>query len=89
MLALNPNANATYLFRNDIWLENNLDKSCWIILSQNPNAEPLIFNLDYEKMKTDFQPIAKEIIEYVFHPTRLCRFAKMFNMNVDEYLELF
>jgi hypothetical protein len=81
LLSENPNAVPI--------LEKNLEKINWHNLALNLNAESLFFNLDYEKMRTIFQPIAKEIIEHVFHPKRLCRFAKMFNINVDEYLELF
>jgi hypothetical protein len=80
-LSRNPNA--------ILLLERNLDKINWNWLSRNPNAEPFLFNLDYEKMRECFQPFAKEIAEYVFHPTRLVRFANKVEIDVADYLEYF
>jgi hypothetical protein len=65
-----------------------LDKIIWDGLILNPNAEPLLFDIDYEKMRQVFQPITKEIIECVFHPTRLARFADKAGMDVMDYLDL-
>jgi hypothetical protein len=67
----------------------NLNKIDWHILRNNLNIEPLLFNIDYEKMRQVFQPISKEIIEYVFYPTRLARFADKVGIDVVDYLEYF
>jgi hypothetical protein len=49
----------------------------------------LFFQLNYDKMKTIFQPIAKEIIEYVFHPARLTRNADKLGIELANYLEYY
>jgi hypothetical protein len=61
----------------------------WKNLSQNPNALHLLFPLDYGKMKKNIRQFSKELTEYVFHPVRLGRLADKFQMEFDEYIELF
>jgi hypothetical protein len=70
-------------------LELNPDKIDWPNLSANPNADALrlLARLDYGEMKRTFQPLAKELIEYVFHPTRVSRIADVYGMDLNEYLE--
>jgi hypothetical protein len=87
MLAMNENPDAMNLMFNHL---NELTINDWYSrITQNPSAEPLLFNLNYDKMKQIFQPIAKEIIEYVFHPTRVQRFADTAGIDVADYLEYF
>jgi hypothetical protein len=58
------------------------------MLSQNPNALHLLFQLDYNEMKKNIEPFSKELTEYVFHPIRLERLANKFQLDFDEYIEL-
>ena len=78
-LSANPNA-----FR---LLEQNPDRIDWSTLSANPSALHLIAHLDYVDMKRTFQPLAKELVEYVFHPCRVSRIADIYGMDLNEYLE--
>ena len=70
-------------------LEGNIDKIDWSTLSGNLNALHLLASLDYADMKRTFQPLAKELIETVFHPTRVSRIADVYGMDLNEYLELY
>jgi hypothetical protein len=79
---LTENPNAIHI------LERNMDKIDYSSIYFNPNAEPLLFNLDYEKMRNIFVPFAKEIVEYVFHPSRISRMANQFGIEVVDYLDL-
>ena len=80
-LSMNPNADAFRL------LEQNPDKIDWDQLSANPNALHLLAPLDYAEMKRTFQPLAEELVETVFHPTRVSRIADVYGMDLNEYLE--
>ena len=53
----------------------------WDVLSDNPN----IFQLDYEQMKKNFEPLAKEIIEVVCHPNRIGRLMKQYNLDFEDW----
>ena len=79
LLSSNPNAIKL--------LEQNPDKIDWTYLSANPNALHLLAHLDYGEMKRTFQPFAEELIETVFHPTRVSRIADVYGMDLNEYLE--
>jgi hypothetical protein len=68
-------------------LEQNPDKIDWQLLSANPNALHLLTRLDYAEMKRTFQPLAKELVETVFHPCRVSRIADVYGMDLNEYLE--
>ena len=68
-------------------LEKYPDKINWEYLSQNPNALHMLAPYDYNEKKRTFQPLAKELIEYVFHPVRLSRIAHVYGMELNEYLE--
>jgi hypothetical protein len=70
-------------------LEGNIDKIDWPTLSGNINAIHLITSLNYHEMQRTFQPLAKELIETVFHPTRVSRIADVYEMDLNEYLELY
>ncbi len=81
-LAENPNAIRI--------LEKNLDKFDrinWFYLSMNPNAIHLLFDYDYELMRESKQELSKEMIEFVYHPSRLDRISSLYNMEMDEYLD--
>jgi hypothetical protein len=64
------------------------EKISWVFILKFEGAEQFMFNIDYNKMKQTFQPISKEIIEYVFHPIRLQRFANRAELDVADYLDL-
>jgi hypothetical protein len=49
------------------YLEENIKKINFFFLSGNSS----IFELDYSTMRTNFEPLAKEIIEFVWHPKRM------------------
>ncbi len=68
-------------------LEQNPDKINWFHLSGNPNALRLLAPLDYAEMKRTFQPLAEELVEYVFHPCRVSRIADVYGMDLNEYLD--
>jgi hypothetical protein len=70
-------------------LEQNPDKIDWFCLSKNPNAIHLITSLNYHEMQRTFQPLAKELIETVFHPTRVSRIAQVYRMDLNEYLDYY
>jgi hypothetical protein len=38
-------------------------------------------------MRECFQNLAKEIVEYVFHPKRLSRMANQYGLDVAEYMD--
>jgi len=59
--ALTDNPNAIHI------LEQNQDEIFYQYFSLNP----AIFELDYEAMLLAFEPTAKQIIEYVWHPSRM------------------
>ena len=52
-------------------LEKNMDKICWHILSGNPS----IFELDYNKIRTRMDIIKEEMMQRVFHPRNIDKFA--------------
>jgi hypothetical protein len=77
-LAMNPTDKAIQL------LIENMDKiteDSWDFLSDNPN----IFKLDYEQMKKNFEPLAKEIIEVACHPNRIRRLMKQYNFDFEDW----
>ena len=75
------NPNAIHL------LEQNIAKINWTQLSMNTDALHLLAPLDCLEMQRTFQPLAKELIERVFHPTRVSRIAHVYGMDLNEYLE--
>jgi hypothetical protein len=82
-LSKNPNPEAIWMI-----MSGNIRKADLGWLCCNPSAEPIFFRLDYAKMQQIFLPISKEIIEYVFHPKRLQKFADNAGIEVVDYLEL-
>ena len=78
---LSCNPNALHL------LEQNPEKISWQTLSLNPSAMHLLAPLDYPTMKVIMQPFCQELVEYVFHPTRVFRIANCYGMDLNEYLE--
>ena len=67
----------------------DFDKLDFNLLTINPNAGTFFVQLDYERMMTRFQPIAKEISEYVFKPDRMCRMSQAVEMDLADYLEFY
>lgn len=64
------------------------DKIYWGNLSANPSAMHLLAPLDYSIMKNTLKPFCKELVEYVLHPLRIDRIASLFDLELEEYLEL-
>ena len=62
-------------------LKDNQHLIYWDGLSDNPN----IFQLDYEQMKKNFEPLAKEIIEVSCHPERIGRLMKQYNLDFEDW----
>jgi hypothetical protein len=79
---LSRNPNAIHI------LEKNLDKVDWWFLSKNPNALHLLFSLDYKKMLENMKDFCEELVKVVFNPMRAQRMAELYEMDMDEYLEL-
>ena len=71
------------------FLEENLDKVDWNGLSENSNAGKFFVELDYKRMIKCFQPISKEISEYVFEPARMFRLSQAVEMDLADYLEYY
>jgi hypothetical protein len=72
-------------------LVKNLDKVEWDNLSNNENICDFLHYghfvpLDFERMKDNARLFSEELVAYVFHPLRLERMGKQFDMNMDEYL---
>ena len=61
----------------------NTNNLYWSILSNNQ----IIFKLDYEKIKINFEPIAEEIIKEVMNPKRINYYLN--NLNYDYLEEMF
>jgi len=79
-LSLHPNAISI--------LERNLDKVSWECISENPNAVHLLFTYNYSVMKENFAIFAEELARHVFHPLRLMRFCEMYEMELQDYVEI-
>jgi hypothetical protein len=64
-------------------LEKNIDKIDWFQLSRNTS----IFEHDLKEMTKRLEPFYKELMEKVFHPTRLNYYLQKYNYNIltDEY----
>ena len=79
---LSHNPNAIHL------LEQNMEKVDWrYCLYANPNAIHLFARLDTEKMRENCKTFARELAEYVFHPTRLLRLCDAYGLELEEYFE--
>jgi hypothetical protein len=61
----------------------------WYYLSNNPNAIYLLAPLNHKKMRENIQEFKKELIEYVFHPTRLMRLCNLYCLSFDELNDLY
>jgi hypoxanthine phosphoribosyltransferase len=64
-------------------LKENQHFIFWDVLSDNPN----IFKLDYEQMKKNFEPLAKEIIEATCNPNRIARLVKQYNFDFEDWFD--
>ena len=97
MLSTNPQA--THLLEDNIekinWyllsknpgaadlIKNNMDNVDFDMLSENPSVMEIICELDYDAMKMSMQPIAEELVAYVFNPSRMNIIAKRNNIPCD------
>jgi len=86
-LSKNPNPDVIHLIRNNLdkVLVSDLSRD-W--LAKNPNVSKILGTLDLEKMRSNCQPFAKELAEYVFHPTRLVRVCGAYDLDLADYMEL-
>ena len=64
-------------------LKENQHLIFWNEISDNPN----IFKLDYEQMKKNFEPLAKEIIEAACNPNRIRRIMKQYNFDFEDWIK--
>jgi hypothetical protein len=71
------------------FLEQNPDKIDWSSLSGNSNAIHLLAKLDYEKMKDIMKDFNQELCAYVFHPNRLLRLSKKYDIEFVELLNIY
>ena len=68
-------------------LRENQDMIIWRELLINPS----IFTYDYEKIKNDFEELAKEIVAKALHPKRIFRLIaeygedEIYNTYFDDY----
>jgi hypothetical protein len=62
-------------------LKENQHLIFWNEISDNPN----IFKLDYEQIKKNFEPLAKEIIEVSCNPYRIERLMKQYNFDFEDW----
>jgi hypothetical protein len=60
----------------------------YVRLSGNPNAVHLLFPLDHKKMLENMKEFCEELVKAVFNPIRAQRMADLYDMDMDEYLEL-
>jgi len=70
------NNNSPYIIP---YLLSNKNKIRWNILSTNP----AIFELDYKKMKENFQNMEEEIIKEAYHPKRICKLIEA-GIDIEE-----
>ena len=87
VISLNKSPNVVDL------IKNNLDKMFISTfgqhtLAKNPNIAQILGVIDYEKMRSNCQPFAKELAEYVFHPLRLVRVCNTYELDLADYMEL-
>jgi hypothetical protein len=64
-------------------LKGNQHLIYWNEISDNPN----IFKLDYDQMKKNFEPLAKEIIEAACNPDRIRRIMKQYNIDFEDWFK--
>ncbi len=70
-------------------LENNLNKINWLMLSQNPNAIHLLTKLNYDLMKNNMIKFNEELVAKVFHPNRLLKICKDYNVDFIDLVDIF
>lgn len=79
---LSKNPNAVYI------LEKNINKIDWYELSANPGAVHMLASLNSTKMKEQNKNFKRELVEYVLNPLRIQHLADLFNLDMEEYLDL-
>ena len=68
-------------------LRDNLDNVNWDMVSQNKNISS--FLLDYNLMKTNMHSFLKELVAYVFNPTRLLKLCELYNIEFEILVDLY
>jgi hypothetical protein len=67
---------------------------CWGLLTGTPEGIHLLeqlfalYHLDHQEMREKCKPFAEELVEVVFNPRRAKRMAKLYDLDMMEYLEL-
>jgi predicted Ser/Thr protein kinase len=69
-------------------LKKNISNIYWSALSFNKNALYIFFDYDYEQMKKKNSNFCKELVTYVYHPNRIKRLSKKFNIDETIYLDI-
>jgi hypothetical protein len=51
------------------------------------SGDSSIFILDYKQMKTNFEPLAEEIIAKALHPKRMIRYMEQYNFDFEDWFD--
>jgi hypothetical protein len=92
---LSSNKNAIELLKKNIdkiyWTNLSLNPMATEILRENIDKlhifiykNPCIFELDYNKMRINFEEMEEEIIKEVLHPRRVIRNLEMYGYDIDD-----
>jgi hypothetical protein len=76
---LSGNPNAIELLKEN----QDCEALDWSYLSENPS----IFQLDYEQMRKNFEPLAEEIIAKALHPRRMIRYMEEYNFDFEDWFD--
>jgi hypothetical protein len=49
---------------------------------------PIIFKLDYDRMKKKMEPFVEELNEKIFNPDRISRLSKIYNFNFKDWTDI-
>jgi len=79
---LSENPNAIHL------LKQHPEKIDWYNLGYNENAYKLLISYNYDLMKDNMTLFSEELIAYVFHPNRIINIAFLYNIKMNDYLNL-
>jgi len=64
-------------------LKENQNKINWNLFSKNP----AIFELDYKKMRKNFELIEEEILKEVLKPKRVFKYLELYNFDIDDMFD--
>jgi hypothetical protein len=94
---LSTNIGAIEIIRKNLhkinWHLLSLNMNAIEILCENKNKinyfeisyNPSIFELDYSKMKKNFQKLADEIIAKALHPDRIAKYMRLYNYQLCDW----